>query len=130
MTIAPCVDCRSTMLPKQGGRIGPLQWACIGRDYLRTPRFNPLEMTAANKSVLAFNLSFLFDRRDIFEPAMRDILEWVASGKLRVPAVAEFELVDVRRAHAALESGETIGKLVLTMPNVTDIGDAHTEAEE
>jgi NADPH:quinone reductase-like Zn-dependent oxidoreductase len=103
----------STMLPKEGGRIGPVQWARMGRDYLRTPRFNPLEMTAANKSVLAFNLSFLFDRQDIFEPAMDEIIEWVDNGKLRLPAVASYALADVRRAHAALESGQTVGKLVL-----------------
>lgn len=129
MTIAPCVGCRSTMLPKQGGRIGPVQWARMGRDYLRTPRFNPLEMTAANKSVLAFNLSFLFNRQDIFEPAMHEILEWVASDKLRVPAVAEFALVDVRRAHAALESGQTVGKLVL-IPSPAGTDEARTGAAE
>lgn len=101
------------MLPKEGGRIGPMQWARMGYDYLRTPRFNPLDMTAANKSVLAFNLSFLFDRQDIFEPAMHEILHWVANDKLRVPTVANYALADVRHAHAALESGKTVGKLVL-----------------
>eukprot|EP01043_Picozoa_sp_COSAG02_P059886 COSAG02_NODE_7714_length_2878_cov_3.147175_1_plen_108_part_00 len=90
-----------------------MQWARMGCDYLRTPRFNPLDMTAANKSVLAFNLSFLFDRQDIFEPAMNEILDWVANDKLRVPAVTNYALADVRHAHAALESGKTVGKLVL-----------------
>ena len=69
--LAPCgkliVYGFHTMLPKYGGVLGPLQWLKMGRDWLRTPRFNPLHMTASNRSVLAFNLSFLFDRRDIFE---------------------------------------------------------------
>ena len=99
----------------------------MGRDYLRTPRFNPLEMTAANKSVLAFNLSFLFDRQDIFEPAMDKILDWVDSGKLRVPAVADYALADVRRAHAALESGQTVGKLVL-IPTLAGTDEVQADA--
>ena len=104
-----------------------MQWLRIARDYLRTPRFNPLEMTSANKSVLAFNLSFLFDRRDIFEPAMQEILNWVAKGKLRVPAVATYPLVDVCIAHAALESRKTVGKLAL-IPDSVGVQQAPAEA--
>ena len=69
--LAPCgkliVYGFHTMLPKRGGVLGPVQWLGLARDWLRTPRFNPLDMTSSNRSVLAFNLSFLFDRRDIFE---------------------------------------------------------------
>ena len=81
--------------------------------WWNTPRFDPLQMVPANKSVLAFNLSFLFNRRDILDMAMDQLLGWVASGELAMPRVTEFALVDVRRAHAALESGSTVGKLVL-----------------
>eukprot|EP01047_Picozoa_sp_COSAG01_P061941 COSAG01_NODE_7800_length_3052_cov_2.179478_3_plen_429_part_00 len=105
-----------SMLPRRGGVLGPWQWLRLAWDYLRTPRFNPLEMTATNRSVLAFNLSFLFSRVDIFEPAMRDILGWVDSGDLRVPSVQEFPMENVRAAHAAIESGRTVGKLVLIPP--------------
>jgi synaptic vesicle membrane protein VAT-1 len=119
--LAPCgkliVYGFHTMLPRQGGVIGPAQWLAMARDYLRTPRFNPLHMTAANKSVLSFNLSFLFDRRDYLARAMGEILTWIASGELKVPKVTEFALDDVRAAHAALESGTTVGKLVLIPPN-------------
>src|SRR5690606_34508568 len=52
----------TTMMPKTGGRPNYLKLAA---DYLRTPRFHPLDMTNGGKSVLAFNLSYLFDRTDI-----------------------------------------------------------------
>jgi hypothetical protein len=53
-----------SMIPKSGG---VPNWLKLIWDYLWTPRFNPLDMTGANKSVLAFNLSYLFHKIDIFE---------------------------------------------------------------
>jgi NADPH:quinone reductase-like Zn-dependent oxidoreductase len=48
--------------------------------------------------------------------AMRETLGWIVSGALVVPPVTTFKLDDVRAAHAALESGATVGKLVLEPP--------------
>jgi NADPH:quinone reductase-like Zn-dependent oxidoreductase len=118
--LAPCgkliVYGFHTMLPKHGGWIGPRQWISLVVDYLRTPRFNPLSMVPANKSVLAFNLSFLFDSSDLLLGAMQTILGWIASGELAPPRVTEFSMSEVQAAHAALESGRTIGKLVILPP--------------
>src|SRR3712207_6746357 len=50
-----------TLLPKTGGRIRYLK---AGLGLLRMPRFDPLAMTSLNRGVVAFNLSFLFDRTD------------------------------------------------------------------
>jgi NADPH:quinone reductase-like Zn-dependent oxidoreductase len=72
-------------------------------------------MTAANKSVLAFNLSFLFDQRQRFVAMVERLLGWMAEGKLQPPVVTTFPLCDVAEAHRAIESGKTIGKLVLVM---------------
>ena len=72
-------------------------------------------MTTENKSVLAFNLSFLFDRQDILEESMAQLLYWVKQGLLKVSKVTPYPLKDVAKAHRDLESGQTVGKLVLTM---------------
>jgi NADPH:quinone reductase-like Zn-dependent oxidoreductase len=101
-----------TLLPKKGGRINYLKAAW---GMLRMPRFNPLRMTTDNKSVIAFNLSFLFARKDLLREAMSDILRWLEEGKLRAPKVQAFALTECGKAHAALESGTTVGKLVLKM---------------
>ena len=98
------------LLPKQGGRIKYLK-AALG--MLRIPRFNPLSMTTENKSVVAFNLSFLFSRTDLLHAAVNDLTAWVEAGKIHPPKVRSFALADVAQAHRALESGGTTGKLVL-----------------
>jgi NADPH:quinone reductase-like Zn-dependent oxidoreductase len=81
--------------------------------YLRVPRWSPLAMTQENKSLIAFNLSFLFHRTDLLQESMQDLLKWVAEGKIKPPAVQPFAFEKVADAHRALESGTTVGKLIL-----------------
>ncbi|MFT7623117.1 MAG: NADPH:quinone reductase-like Zn-dependent oxidoreductase, partial [Myxococcota bacterium] len=65
------------------------------------------------KSVLAFNLSYLFAERSMLERATGQLWEWADAGKLTPPGVTRYRLDDVAQAHADLESGKTVGKLVL-----------------
>jgi len=70
-------------------------------------------MTQENKSLIAFNLSFLFHRMDLLQESMRDLLRWVEDGKIKAPALQSFPFENVAEAHRALESGATVGKLIL-----------------
>lgn len=88
-------------------------WLKLARDWLRTPRFNPLEMTGDNRSVMAFNLSFMAHRADVLRTGFDELLRGVEAGELQPLPVATHPFRDVARAHQALESGDTIGKLVL-----------------
>lgn len=99
-----------SMMPKTGGKPN---WPKLAIDYLRTPRFSPLEMTNSSHSVLAFNLSYLFDRSDLLQEGLGQIVRWIAEGKLAPPPVVTYPLAEVARAHADIESGRTVGKLVL-----------------
>jgi NADPH:quinone reductase-like Zn-dependent oxidoreductase len=81
--------------------------------YFRVPRWSPLDMTQENKSLIAFNLSFLFHRMDLLQESMQDLLRWVEEGKIRAPAIQHFAFEKVADAHRALESGTTVGKLIL-----------------
>jgi NADPH:quinone reductase-like Zn-dependent oxidoreductase len=99
-----------TLLPKQGGRIRYLK-AALG--LFRIPQFNPLRMTRENKSVIAFNLSFLFSRSDLLQEAVRDLTCWLEAGKIQAPPVRSFPLAEVAESHRVLQSGQTTGKLVL-----------------
>ncbi len=99
-----------TMMAKKGGRPN---WPKLAYDYVRTPRYNPLNLTNASKSVMAFNLSYLFDRDDFVSLAFDDIGRWLRNGDLEAPPVTTYKLSDVGRAHADIESGKTVGKLVL-----------------
>ncbi|HXH75940.1 MAG TPA: zinc-binding dehydrogenase [Bacteriovoracaceae bacterium] len=99
-----------SMFPKVGGKVN---WPKLVKDYLRTPRFNPLTMTSENKSLITFNLSFLFDRKDLLGEAMEDLISWYKEGKIKLPLVTSYPIEKVADAHKDLESGKTIGKLVL-----------------
>ncbi|ABF87627.1 oxidoreductase, zinc-binding dehydrogenase family [Myxococcus xanthus DK 1622] len=99
-----------SMLPRTGGRPN---YAKLAWDWLRTPRFDPLTLTNDNTSVLAFNLSYLFEQRAVLEESMAQLLGWLEEGKLVPPPVKSFPLDAVADAHRALESGGTVGKLVL-----------------
>lgn len=99
-----------SMLSRGSGR---RNWLKLAWTFLRTPRFDPLQMTDGNRSVLAFNLSYLFSRTDELPAIMAELLGWVGKGQLRVPEVTEYDFERVRDAHRDLQSGTTRGKLVL-----------------
>ena len=50
---------------------------------------------------------------DVLHPAMAELFEMVADGRLRVVSGGEYALADAHLAHEALRSRGTIGKLVL-----------------
>ncbi|HXS99744.1 MAG TPA: zinc-binding dehydrogenase [Elusimicrobiota bacterium] len=83
-------------------------------NWLRVPRFSPLDMTATNRAVMGFNVVFLTDKASLAKEGFDAIAGWARSGELKKPPVTEFPVERVADAHAALESGETVGKLVLT----------------
>ncbi len=99
-----------SMLPRRGGRPNYLKLAW---DFVRTPWFSAMELVNSNRSVLGFNLSYMFHRADLLEEAMGRITRGFASGALRMPEVTTYPIEQVGRAHADLESGHTVGKLVL-----------------
>ena len=70
-------------------------------------------MTNENKSLVAFNLSYLFNRMDLLKESMQDLMKWIEEGKIQAPDLQCFPFKKVADAHRALESGNTIGKLVL-----------------
>jgi synaptic vesicle membrane protein VAT-1 len=100
----------SSMLSR--GRANP-NWLKVVWEFLKTPRFSPLEMIDSNKGVVAFNLSYLFEEQTLLAEAMSRMLEEVASGALRPLPVTEFPLAEASAAHEALQTGSTVGKLAL-----------------
>ncbi|MCP4203877.1 MAG: zinc-binding dehydrogenase [bacterium] len=90
-------------------------WPRLLLAWLRTPRFDPLRMTNSSRSVLAFNLSYFFDQTELLREIMGRLLRWLADGRIVPPPVKCYPLVRVADAHREIESGLTVGKLVLTM---------------
>lgn len=55
----------------------------------------------------------MFTEKERLVEFYADLFAWIADGSLKVAKVTEFTLKDVAQAHRALESGSTVGKLVL-----------------
>lgn len=89
-----------------------VNYATLGIKYLSRPRIDPLQMISENKSLLAFNLIWLWDRidflRDMFDDMMK--LPWKSQPPL-VGRVFAFE--EVPEAMRFFQSGKSVGKVVI-----------------
>jgi NADPH:quinone reductase-like Zn-dependent oxidoreductase len=102
-----------TNLPVGKDSLSPLQWIKMALNMSKMPKFDPMDMTSSNKAVLAFNLSFFSEEREMLATLFTQILDWVKDGKLQCPRVVEMPMKDIGEAHQLIQSGKTIGKIVL-----------------
>ena len=80
--------------------------------YLRRPRYDPLELIPANRSVMAFNLIWLWEE----EPLLLRLAGEIEELGLDVPHVGKvFPFADAPAALEHLRGGRSIGKVVLTV---------------
>jgi len=100
----------ATLLSRGDKRIN---WFRVAWQYLRLPWFHPMSLLDRNVSVSGFNLSYLFTQQRLLNEAMLLLLDWACAGVLIEPPIREYPLDDVASAHRDLESGNTVGKLVL-----------------
>ena len=78
--------------------------------YLTRPKIDPQNMTNLNKSVLAFNLIWLYEKAEI----MHRIIEELFSLPLGRPVVGnEFDFEELPEAIALFQTGKTKGKVVV-----------------
>jgi NADPH:quinone reductase-like Zn-dependent oxidoreductase len=98
------------LLSKKGGRLNYLK---AGLGLLRTPRFAPLDMMMSNKGVIGFNVSFLFDEVSLIQECVRETQRMIEEGMIRPIPVTTFPFEKVADAHRLIESGKSVGKIVL-----------------
>ena len=65
------------------------------------------------QAVLGFNLSFFAYETELVKAYFTQIEEWVVEGKISVPASTVVDMKDIARAHALIQSGSTVGKIVM-----------------
>ena len=71
------------------------------------------KLMRTSRAVVGFWLVHLFQRPDLLEQGISELLEAVAAGKLEVVIGATYPLSDVARAHEDLQGRGTQGKLLL-----------------
>ncbi|MBT1690063.1 zinc-binding dehydrogenase [Fulvivirgaceae bacterium PWU37] len=80
--------------------------------YLFRPRVDPLTMIKSNKSVMAFNLIWIYEEKELMHGMLRDI----QALHLPPPVVGHrFEFSNMAAALALFQSGNTTGKVVLNI---------------
>ena len=78
--------------------------------YLKRPKVDPQQLIHLNKSVMGFNLIWLYDRIEI----MSEMLEKLQSLDLAPPLIGNtFDFQDIKDAIALFQSGKTVGKVVV-----------------
>jgi NADPH:quinone reductase-like Zn-dependent oxidoreductase len=78
--------------------------------YLFRPRVDPLSMIKANKSLMAFNLIWLYEKADVMNELLAELLV------LNIPAPLvgrTYKFEELPQALKDFKSGDTIGKLVI-----------------
>ncbi|MFD1217646.1 zinc-binding dehydrogenase [Microbulbifer celer] len=80
--------------------------------YLKRPRYDVMDMISSNKSVLAFNLIWLWQEQMLFD----ELLEGCVQLELPAPFVGhQFSFAQAHEAIALLRGGGTVGKVVLNI---------------
>ena len=69
---------------------------------------------APNQSIYGFNLGPWFAMKpEVAIDALGQLIGWVASGAIKMPATSTLPLADAAEAHRLLEAGRSSGKLIL-----------------
>jgi NADPH:quinone reductase-like Zn-dependent oxidoreductase len=93
--------------------LNPFEWLKMAIKQSNMPKFDAMDLTVSNKSVLGFNLSFFADEREVLSDMFDQVVEWMRYEKLECPNVVEMEMKNVSLAHEFLQSGKSIGKIVM-----------------
>jgi NADPH:quinone reductase-like Zn-dependent oxidoreductase len=83
----------------------------LGWKYLFRPRIDPLSMITANKSVMAFNLIWIYEKSFL----LKELISEIDTLQLPPPLVGHsFPFSNMANAISLFKSGKTIGKVVVT----------------
>ena len=103
-------------LPMGRDSLNPMEWVRMVRKAVKMPSFDPMELVTSNKSVMGFNLSFFVNEIGMLGVMYDQIERWLGEDgerKLRCPRVTEMAMEDIGEAHQLIQSGKTVGKLVM-----------------
>jgi NADPH:quinone reductase-like Zn-dependent oxidoreductase len=100
-------------LPLGKHLLSPLEWIKMAKKMNQMPSFDPMDLTVENKSVMGFNLSFFADEIEIVGMLFDTIVQWLKEGVLQCPSIQTFEMEEIGKAHTLIQSGSSVGKIVI-----------------
>lgn len=88
-------------------------WLKLAARYVTRPRIDPINMVSANRSVMGFNLIWLWDQAD----RLADAYAALAPYSTRPPYIGRrFPFAEAPAAMRYLQGGGSVGKVVLELP--------------
>ena len=103
-------------LPLGQHLLHPMAWIRVIGKKMMLPTFDPMDLVTSNKSLLGFNLSFFVDQIHVLNELFDHILYWISQEQIECPRIVEMEGFDqIGSAHEYIQSGRSIGKIVITV---------------
>jgi NADPH2:quinone reductase len=84
-----------------------------GRAGGQETKFDPAVLMQRNVSVIGFWVVHILKDTRIYNESVRELLEYIGNGKLKLVIGGTFPLEDAKRVHELLESRQTKGKLII-----------------
>jgi len=80
---------------------------------LRVPLYTPLKLMSENRGVAGVNMGHLWDEAELLGSAAQHILALYSQGRIAPHVHATFPFEQAAEAHRLLESGQSLGKIIL-----------------
>lgn len=100
-------------LPLGNDILHPMEWLRMIHKMIQMPKFNPMSLTTGNKSIMGFNLSFFVDEIPLLGALYDQISQWFEAGELHCPRIVEMDMTEIAKAHELIQSGTSVGKIVM-----------------
>ena len=63
------------------------------------------------------NVPFFADEHELIERYLAQVIDWIDNDKIKVDNVTIFDMKDISMAHNLIQSGNSIGKICIRVPN-------------
>jgi NADPH:quinone reductase-like Zn-dependent oxidoreductase len=112
-------------LLRPGGLLIPFGWANMAKygkrrmthvvaQFSRMPWWTPVRLMHDNRGVAGVNMGHLWDERELTFEAFTALLELYVQGDIKPHVDRSFPLEQAAQAHAYIEAGKNLGKVLLT----------------
>ena len=112
-------------LLRPGGMLIPFGWANMAKfgkrrmthvlgEFTHMPLWTPIRLMHDNKGVSGVNMGHLWEEREMTEESLTALLELYEEGAIRPRIDSSFSLAQAADAHAYIEAGQNVGKVLLT----------------
>ncbi|HEX8651052.1 MAG TPA: NADPH:quinone oxidoreductase family protein [Pyrinomonadaceae bacterium] len=85
----------------------------LGLASREAPAIDTVKLLFRSQAVLGFHLSAIFERRELTQASIEQLLRWIGEGKLKIQVGHTLPLKEIRQAHELLASRQSYGKVVL-----------------